>query len=337
MSTTAIPMPPLEMRELIGNVETRNYENPTGAPIHRGLPAEQWRHYLDFGCGCGRSARRLIQQTPRPERYIGVDLHKGMVQWCQENLAPHAPGFEFVHHDVFNPGLNPDRGRPWAEPLPVEDGWATMIEAWSVFTHLIESQAEFYLDEVARVLAPDGLLIATWFLFDKATFPFMQDNQNALYINDQDPTNAVVFDTDWLHLALGRRGLAMTRAESPTVRGYHWRVHIRPLSAGVEPVSLPPDYAPIARRPPPQLREGADRIGLDEDATDGAMPEHARPPLPPPDPVYAELLGAKEYIASLEGEVAALRARVSGGAPPPPPPPSDPGGALQRLRTRLGR
>ena len=325
-------MPPLEMRELVGYFDPVGYDNPTGAPIWPDLPDEAWRSYLDFGCGCGRSARRLMQQTPRPERYVGVDLHRGMVHWCQENLAPHAPGFEFVHHDVFNAGLNPDRGRPWAAPLPVEDGSVTLMEASSVFTHLIEGQAEFYLDEVARVLAPEGRLIGTWFLFDKGPFPYMQDTQNALYINDRDPTNAVVCDRGWLHDTLRRRGLAIVQAIPPVVRGYHWHLHIGHLRAGVEAVALPPDDAPIARRPPPQLRDGAERIGLDDEALAGAMPEDGRQPLPPPDPIYAELQGAKEYIASLETEIASLRARVGAGDGP-----SDAGGALQRLRTRRSR
>jgi SAM-dependent methyltransferase len=328
MATAVIPVPPLEMRELVGYFDLVGYENPTGAPIWPDLPDEAWRSYLDFGCGCGRSARRLMLQTPRPERYLGVDLHRGMVHWCQENLAPLAPGFEFVHHDVFNAGLNPDRSRPWAAPLPVEDGSVTLMEASSVFTHLIEGQAEFYLDEVARVLAPEGVLTSTFFLFDKSPFPFMQDTQNALYINDRDPTNAVVYDRAWLHAALGARGLVLSRAESPTVRGYHWRLWITPARAGVEGVELPLDDAPVGRRPPPQLRVGADRIGLDDAASYGAMPEPARQPLPPLDPVYAELQGAKEYIASLERENAALRDAAR---------PSDAGRALQRLRSLLGR
>jgi SAM-dependent methyltransferase len=328
VSATTLPMPPLEMRELVGYFDPVGYENPTGEPIWPGLPEEQWRSYLDFGCGCGRSARRLILQTPRPERYVGVDLHKGMIHWCQENLAPAAPGFEFIHHEVYNAGLNPDRGLPWAAPLPVEDHSVTLMEASSVFTHLIESQAEFYLDEVARVLAPEGILTCTFFLFDKGPFPFMQDEQNALYINDRDPTNAVVYDRTWFDRALASRGLVVSHAEPPAVRGYHWRLHITPQRDGVEPVELPPDDAPIGRRPPPQLREGADRIGLDGVASDGAMPHVERQPLPPPDPLYGELQGAKRYIASLEGEIRALQAAA---------PPSDPPGALQRLRARLRR
>jgi SAM-dependent methyltransferase len=288
------------MRELVGYFDPVGFDNPTGAPIWDGLPRSAWRSYLDFGCGCGRSARRLMQQTPVPERYVGVDIHRGMVQWCQDNLTPLAPAFAFVHHDVYSPGLNPHRSRPWAAPLPVEDGSFTIVEATSVFTHLVESQAEFYLDEIRRVLAPEGILIATWFLFDKVGFPFMQDNQNALYINDRDPTNAVVFDRGWLHAALAERGLLITRVEPPSIQGYHWRLWLAPARPGLEAVAIPPDQAPPGRRPPPLLRVGAERIGLDPAAAEGDVHRSQRQPLPPPDPIAAELAAAKEYIASLE-------------------------------------
>jgi hypothetical protein len=89
---------------------------------------------FDFGCGCGRIARQLMQQSPRPQRYVGIDLHRGMIEWCRENLAPHAPGFEFQHHDVFNPGLNPgtDMRPPRTRPFPVGDRAFTLVNAWSV-------------------------------------------------------------------------------------------------------------------------------------------------------------------------------------------------------------
>ena len=53
--------------------------------------------------------------------------------------------------------------------------------------------------------SPDGVAVTTWFLFDKANFPMMQEFQNALYISDFDPTNAVIFDRTWLSGALARR------------------------------------------------------------------------------------------------------------------------------------
>jgi SAM-dependent methyltransferase len=301
-----LPLPPLELRELVGRAQPETYDNPTGAPIFPGLPVAAWDTYLDFGCGCGRSARRLIQQDPRPRRYVGVDLHRGMVRWCQENLAPHADGFEFIHHDVYSPCLNPDSLRPWIAPLPVEDGICTLIEATSVFTHLVEGQAEHYLDECARVLAPEGFVESTWFLFDKDDFPYMQDSQNALYINDRDPTNAVAYDRQWLMGALASRGLMIERVLPPSVRGFHWLLRIVRATPGAEPLVLPEDTAPPARRPPPLLRQGAERFGLDGDmfAAPAAVPSRAEPP--PPSSLAIELQGAKEYIASLEAHIAAL-------------------------------
>jgi SAM-dependent methyltransferase len=325
--TSVPPIPPLEMRELIGLTDPAGFENPTGEPIWPDVPPGAWKTYLDFGSGCGRSARRLMLQNERPERYIGVDIHRGMVRWCRENLAPHAPGFEFHEHEVYSPGLNPDRTLPWAAPLPVEDGCCTLIEATSVFTHLIESQTEYYLDEVRRVLAPEGLLMATFFLFDKVDYPFMQDNQNALYINDRDPTNAVVFDREWLYGALADRGLAIVGATPPWVRGFHWTLRIGHLRPGVTAIELPPDTAAPGRRPPPLLRTGAERIGLEEGAESGAVSRGASLPLPAPDPLAIELVAAKEYIASLEARVAELSAA---------PPPAHDQGLLGRFKRMIG-
>jgi SAM-dependent methyltransferase len=118
-SRPGLPIPPLEMRELVGCVDVGEWDNESGLPIWPNVPAANRRSYLDFGCGCGRSARRLIQQKRRPERYVGVDINDGMIAWCQENLTPRAPGFTFLHHDVYSPGLNPNRLQPWALPLPV--------------------------------------------------------------------------------------------------------------------------------------------------------------------------------------------------------------------------
>ena len=43
----------------------------------------------------------------------------------------------------------------------------------------------------------------------------MQDFQNALYINDIDPTNAVIFDRDWLRAALDARDLRVSVVRAP--------------------------------------------------------------------------------------------------------------------------
>jgi hypothetical protein len=76
----------------------------------------------------------------------------------------------------------------------------------------------------------------------------MQDFQNALYINTDDPTNAVIFDREWLLGELAARGLAVHRAEAPNLRGFQWTFEIVP---GGSSIALEPDRAPFGRRPPP--------------------------------------------------------------------------------------
>ncbi len=80
--------------------------------------------------------------------------------------------------------------------------------ALSVFTHLTQVQAEAYLAELSRVLEPGGILLTSWFLFDKRDFPMMQEDQNTLFINEFDVRNAVIYDRSWI---ARRRGPSRTR------------------------------------------------------------------------------------------------------------------------------
>jgi SAM-dependent methyltransferase len=244
--TPELPLPPLEMREAVGPTDIEAFDNPGGDPVFADLPAEAYESVFDFGCGCGRLARQMIQQQPRPNRYLGIDLHPGMIEWCQKNLAPHASGFEFRHHDVLYPEWNPGEGKPEVTPFPIEGGACTLVIAYSVFTHLIQAHAEYYLREVARILAPGGTFEATWFLFDKQLFPMMQDFQNALYINDLNPANAVIFDRAWLVETARESGLAIAAATPPSVRGYHWRIRMTLEQTGFAVSDLPEDAAPMS-------------------------------------------------------------------------------------------
>jgi SAM-dependent methyltransferase len=260
-SSAEIPIPPLELRELVGLPDPSFYDNPTGELVYPYLPAKAYESVFDFGCGCGRVARQLMLQRPRPHRYLGIDLHKGMIAWCRENLTPIAPQFEFRHHDVFNRGLNPSATDQTA-PFPAADGQYSLVQAWSVFTHLVQPQTEHYLREAKRILRPDGLLHTTWFLFDKRYFPMMQDFQNALFINDVDPSNAVIYDRRWVQETVREAGLVITHATPPQIRGFHWTIVMTPYRPDAHGIELPEDEAPFGREPPPLLRPGAPELGL---------------------------------------------------------------------------
>jgi SAM-dependent methyltransferase len=261
--TFEFPIPPLPLRELVGLTDQSSYENPTGELVYPYLPPHAYETVFDFGCGCGRVARQLALQKVRPRRYVGIDIHRGMIGWCRKNLTPIVPEFEFHHHDVFSAGLNPT-GANRVAALPAADNEFSLVQAWSVFTHLAQDQAEHYLREAARILRPDGILHSTWFLFDKRFFPMMQDFQNTLFINEVDPSNAVIYDRRWLPEAARTAGLVITQAIPPKITGFQWTLVLRPLGAGVQEVELPVDDAPFGREPPPLLQADAASLGVGE-------------------------------------------------------------------------
>ena len=226
-----------------GPTELFVYDNPNGALVYPYLPAETYEKVFDFGCGCGRVARQLILQRPKPATYVGIDLHAGMIEWCQQNLRPAAPNFNFYHHDVFNVALNPGHGKPLSAPFPSGDSQFTLVNALSVFTHLTQAQAEYYLRECGRILQPQGVLHASWFLFDKADHPMMDENHSALYVSYVDPSAAVIFDRTWLRNMARALGLRIFNWVPPDIRGHQWLVLMTPNSA-VPEVELPPDTSP---------------------------------------------------------------------------------------------
>lgn len=221
-----LPLPPPELRHLVGPTDVDDFDTPVVRQTLEQLPAAAWDYVFDYGCGCGRIARQMIRSASRPRRYVGIDPHKGMIEWCRLNITPRAPEFAFQHHDVYQEFMNPD-GVFEQLPLPAPDDAVSLFLAWSVFTHLLQPDAEYYLRELSRVLRPDGLAVTTWFLFDKSEFPMMQEFQNALYISDFDPTNAVIFDRTWLMAALDAAGLAVVSMTPPYVRGHQWAIQLR--------------------------------------------------------------------------------------------------------------
>lgn len=237
-----LPFPPLEMRQLVGPTDLSEFENPFGDLIFKdySIPAEAYKSILDFGCGCGRNARKIMQQKIKPEKYVGIDLHSGMINWCQKNLTPYNNNFSFAHYDIYNVGLNPDSKENFRQ-FPLSDSEFSLIFAISVFTHIVEDLVVDFLKECLRVMTPDSYFVSTWFLFDKKYFPMMQEFQNSLYINLKDPTNAVIYDYQWLFNLCQEIGLTPVSAFKPKVKGFQWTVVFRSSALGLTPCDLPED------------------------------------------------------------------------------------------------
>lgn len=242
------PMPPLDLRRSVGHEGTAEFENPHGKlAFGDDVPAGNYHSVLDFGCGCGRVARQMmLQADARPERYLGVDLYAPSIKWCQKHLSAWDPNYRFARMNAHNPKFNP-RGRQ--APIPTRETYS-LVNAHSVFTHILERDIQFYFNECRRSLEPGGVLRATWFMFDKAEAPMMHDYQHALYISLDDPTHAVIYDRDFVRDLYRNAGLSIFRVHPPALRGFQWIVYGR-LGPGKD-VAFPRDEAPLGRAPPPR-------------------------------------------------------------------------------------
>lgn len=221
-----LPLPPLEYRGWVSPITVDSYyDNPSGdyvwGPLNIGLlaPGEAYRRILDFGCGCGREIRRLLMQRDPPKEIVGLDVNRRMIDWCTHNLA--RPGVSFVHHDVWSQWYAPDNSRNRVLPLTPAGSGFSLIEANSVFTHLLEDQSVYYLEQMSSMLAPAGLIRATWFFINKRAFPMMSDSQNTVLIDEVDPTKAVFYDWEFFVRTTRRLGYRIVKVEWALNLGLH--------------------------------------------------------------------------------------------------------------------
>ena len=147
------PHPPLELANRVSSLE--GYPDPlaayellgaeTRAALLSLLP-DDWtfggKRVLDFGCGAGRTLRHFLQE---PAELWGVDIDAPSIEWLAASLSP---------------PLHVARA-PADPPLAFEPASFDLIWAISVFTHLTDTSLPWLL-ELHRLLAPDGLLIASY-------------------------------------------------------------------------------------------------------------------------------------------------------------------------------
>lgn len=122
---------------------------------------------LDTGSGVGRMAVPLTGFL-RDGSYEGFDVVPQGVRWCQRNITPRFPNFQFQRADLFNTKYNPRGGQSASGyRFPYADASFDFAFATSLFTHLLPAEIENYLRETARVLSPGGTSFATFIVLDR--------------------------------------------------------------------------------------------------------------------------------------------------------------------------
>jgi SAM-dependent methyltransferase len=175
---------------------------------------------LDVGCGIGRMARPLAGYLDDVGSYEGIDVNRDGIGWCRRRYRRH-PNFHFQVADLYNRKYNPHGAYKTVDyRFPFEDRSFDFVLFTSVFTHLLEAEAEHELQEAARVLAPGGRLFATFFLLNdtsralisagKAGLPFLDPEGRVAIVSEEVPEEAVAFDDAWVFETLRREGLELT-------------------------------------------------------------------------------------------------------------------------------
>lgn len=174
---------------------------------------------LEIGCGSGRMALPLTRYL-QGGTYTGIDITPKSIAWCQQHISRRHPHFTFVHADLYNKRYNPDgKLQANAYSFPFDDQGFDFIFLTSVFTHLLPADTTHYLQEIARLLAPRGNALLTFFLLNERQAELAASGRNdiqfqygegAYRIRDVDiPESAVAYQEDYIVEQLAMQGLAL--------------------------------------------------------------------------------------------------------------------------------
>ena len=108
---------------------------------------------LDLGCGIGRTAIAMESFIEPPGSYVGLDIIRFAISWCQNHVSNRNPNFRFVHADIFNFMYNSSgKIAPDQFSFPFPDSRFSFCLATSLFTHLLPAAVDHHLDDSKAVI-----------------------------------------------------------------------------------------------------------------------------------------------------------------------------------------
>lgn len=202
--------PPIQLRREVGPLAS--FDTSAVATLERmrftaGLTPTS--RFFDMGCGCGAVPLALNEFGSFGGEYLGLDVMRPLVGWCEKHLANERT--RFVHFDYWSGTYNPEGTRFLR--FPVDDGWADVILMKSVFTHMLPEDVAHYLRETARVLALSGTAVLTAKLYEEETplicagWPNVGAEGSYRFLRRDSPESSVAYSREWMDSAMADAGL----------------------------------------------------------------------------------------------------------------------------------
>ena len=181
---------------------------------------------LDVGCGVGRMAVPMLDYLTTGS-YEGFDIVPAGIKWSTRVITSKHPSFRFQLADIYNKVYNPT-GRYTASEyrFPYDDATFDFIFLTSVVTHLMPRDAAHYMEEIARVLKPQGKALITWFILNEESKRLIEQKRSSLdfyyrtpdfwSISQENPEQAIAFEEQYIRSLYTANGL---RIEEPVRYG----------------------------------------------------------------------------------------------------------------------
>jgi SAM-dependent methyltransferase len=174
------------------------------APSHR---------VLEIGCGIGRMALPLTRRLTNGGSYDGIDITLDKIHYCKKTIGRRYTNFRFHQADVYNKYYNPCGKLQASEyRFPFDDKTFDFVFLISVFTHMLPTDMEHYLSEIARVLVRGAKCISSFWLTDvKLGSPYYDYSEVCEIYSKEEPEHGVFYIEEFVRSLYRRYGLTVGR------------------------------------------------------------------------------------------------------------------------------
>ncbi len=163
---------------------------------------------LEIGCGRGRLVTGLLRLLGAVE-YNGLDVHLPSIKWCQKHIENRHPSFHFKHLDIASQRYHKS-GKQIDDSFRfnIEDKSIDLIYLWAVFTNMDPYVMKVYLNDMKRMLSPNGKVFFT--VFVEENVPDVSINpEGYIFKKYNSPLHVVRYEKNYISSLISEAGLTV--------------------------------------------------------------------------------------------------------------------------------